>query len=52
MSDLTLLFRQFAVWIGQFLSLCRDRWLLQVALFLFILDFIVGVLIVVRGGKN
>lgn len=52
MSDLSLLFRQIAVWIGQFLAMCQDYWLLQVALFLIVLDLIVGVLIVVRGGKN
>lgn len=52
MSDLSLAFRQIAVWIGQFLSMCQDHWLLQVALFLIVLDLIVGVLIVVRGGKN
>lgn len=48
MSDLSLAFRQIAVWIGQFLSMCQDHWLLQVALFLVVLDLIVGVLIVVR----
>lgn len=52
MSDLTLFFRQLAVWIGQFLSMCQEHWLLQVALFLFVLDLIVGVILVVRGGKN
>lgn len=52
MSDLSLVFKQIAVWIGQFLNLCQNHWLLQVALFLIVLELVVGVILVVRGGHD
>lgn len=52
MSDLELIFRQVFVWIGEFLTLCRSSWLLTVALFLILLDLIVSILLIVRGGHD
>ena len=51
MENLGLIFQQVALWIGQYLQLCRTSWLLTVCLFLAILNLIVSVLIAVRGGK-
>lgn len=52
MSDLALVFQQIFVWIGEFLAVCRSSWLLTVAVFLIILDLIVSILLVIRGGHD
>lgn len=52
MSDLSLVFQQIFVWLGEFLTLCRSSWLLTVALFLILLDLIVSILLIVRGGHD
>lgn len=52
MSDLEIVFRQIFVWIGEFLSVCRSSWLLTVAVFLIILDLIVSILLIIRGGHD
>ena len=52
MSDLSLVFQQVFVWLGEFLALCRSSWLLTVAVFLILLDLIVSILLVVRGGHD
>lgn len=52
MSDLSLVFQQIFVWLGEFLALCRSSWLLTVALFLILLDLIVSILLIVRGGHD
>lgn len=52
MSDLSLVFQQIFVWLGEFLALCRSSWLLTVAVFLVLLDLIVSILLVVRGGHD
>lgn len=52
MNDLNLVFEQVATWIGQFLALCTSNWFLTICLFLAVLNLIVSVLLVVRGGKS
>lgn len=52
MSDLALIFQQIFVWIGEFLTVCRSSWLLTVAVFLIILDLIVSILLIIRGGHD
>lgn len=52
MSDLVLVFKQVAAWIGQFLNVCHDHWIMQIALFLIVLDLIVSVILVARGGHD
>lgn len=51
MEQLSLVFRQMAVWIGQFLAKCTSDWFLTILLFLMVLNLIVSVIIAVRGGK-
>lgn len=52
MSDLEIVFQQIFVWIGEFLAVCRSSWLLTIAIFLIILDVIVSILLIIRGGHE
>lgn len=51
MSDLLLVFRQAAAWVGQFLSTFTSNWFTQILLFLFVLSFIVNLLLIWRGDR-
>lgn len=52
MDQLSLIFRQMATWIGQWLAFATNNWLLSILLFLQVLGLIVSVLILLRGGKH
>lgn len=51
MEQFTIVTRQIAVWIGQWLALCGQNWLLTILMFLMVLSLIVSVIINIRGGN-
>lgn len=51
MEQFSILVRQIAVWIGQWLALCSQHWILTVGMFLGVLSLIVSVILNVRGGN-
>lgn len=51
MDDLLLVFRQAAAWFGQFINTFTSQWFLQILLFLFVLNMIVGLLLIWRGDR-
>lgn len=50
MEDLFLAFDAFVNWIGEALHTFSGHWFTLILLFLFILNFIVSLLILFRGG--
>lgn len=52
MEDLSLIFKQFVVWFAQLFETCRSSWLLTIAIFLMVLDLIVSILLIIRGGHD
>lgn len=51
MEQFTIVTRQIAVWIGQWLALCSQNWLLTILMFLMVLSLIVSVILNIRGGN-
>ncbi len=52
MSDFFLVFDQITVWIGQALRSFTGHWLTTILLFLIVLNFIVSLLLIFRGGSR
>lgn len=50
-SDFLSVLDRYTVWIRELIRTLNSHWLTQILLFLFVLDIIVSLLIVFRGGR-